>query len=182
MKKFSNITGQKVNTEPKKEVKIDEAQVLRSKMISLMNQFLSISFYGSNDYRFNGGGSKIKGQEMLAEAILDLLSDNTKKEQTKLLESLKTEITDWKVIDEKIEEINKQNTKLSLKNKVNSLFEKYSSDEGTLILVIENTYSKIENSDLLNEYNTHINSLKVNTQFKDKLNNIYQNRVKQLLS
>jgi hypothetical protein len=182
MKKFSNITNQKVGTEPKKEVKIDEAQVLKSKMISLMNQFLSISFHGSNDYRLLGGGSKIKGQEMLAEAIIDLLSDSNKKEQTKLLESLKTEITDWKVIDEKIEEINKENTKLSLKKKINSIFEKYSSDEGTLLLVIESTYSKIENTDLLSEYNKHISSLNVNSSLKGKLNDIYQTRAKQLLS
>jgi hypothetical protein len=182
MKKFSNITGQKVSQEPKKEVKIDEAQVLKSKMISLMNQFLSISFHGSNDYRLLGGGSKIKGQEMLAEAILDLLNDKTIKETTKLLESLKSEVSDWKAIDEKIEQINKTKTLISNRNKINSLLEKYSDSE-TLLLIVEKNSAKINNIKTLNDYIQIISeNNSINSEVKTQIVNIYQNRIKQLSS
>ena len=41
MKKFSNMTGQKVNEEPKVDVKITEGDLFRSKVMHLMEQFLS---------------------------------------------------------------------------------------------------------------------------------------------
>ncbi len=183
MKKFSNITGQKVSQEPKKEVRIDEAQVLKSKMISLMNQFLSISFHGSNDYRLLGGGSKIKGQEMLAEAILDLLNDKTIKETTKLLESLKSEISDWKAIDEKIEQINKEKTLISNRMKIKNLLEKYSSDNDTLILMVEKNSNKMKNEKTLLDYISIVSeSTKINNETRKNIIDIYSNRIKQLRS
>ncbi len=182
MKKFSNITGQKVSEEPKRETKIDEAQMLKSKMISLMNQFLSISFHGSNDYRLLGGGSKIKGHEMLAEAIIDLLNDKTIKETTKLLESLKSDISDWKAIDEKIEEINKEKTLISNRNKVKNLLERY-TDKKTLLIISEKNCDKITNIKTLNDYIQIIGeSISISDEIKSSLITIYTNRIKQLKS
>ncbi len=46
MKKFSNITGQKVPQEPKSEVKITEADIFKSKVMNLLDDFLRVQIYG----------------------------------------------------------------------------------------------------------------------------------------
>lgn len=180
MKKFSNITGQKVASEPKIETKVDESKIIKSKMISLMNQFLSIRFHGSNDYRLMGGGTKIEGQDMLAEAILDLLSDKSIKETTKILESLKSEIGDWQVIDEKIEQINKDRVSISNKNRIVSLMEKYSSDSETLLMVAEKSATKLTNKKTLQDYISVINESQLSETTRKSLTIIYTNRLNQI--
>ena len=109
MKKFSNITGQKVTEEPKKEVKqLNEEELFKLKLVSLMDSILSIRTYGPIDKHQRAGLIKIAGKEMLVEAIIDLLTEKSSKEQTKLLESLKTEVGNWEVIDSKIDFINRE--------------------------------------------------------------------------
>lgn len=109
MKKFRNITGQKVTEEPKKEVKqLNEEELFKLKLVSLMDSILSIRTYGPVDKHQRPGLIKIAGKEMLVEAILDLLTEKSSKEQTKLLESLKTEMGNWEVIDSKIDFINRE--------------------------------------------------------------------------
>jgi hypothetical protein len=104
MKKFSNITGQKVTEEPKKEVKqLNEEELFKIKLLSLMDSFLTVRMYGPVDNHQRAGLIKISGKELVVEAILDLLTEKSSKEQTKLLESLKNEVGDWEVIDSKID-------------------------------------------------------------------------------
>ena len=94
MKKFSKLTNQKVTEEPKVETKkIDEGEIIKYKMIDLMDKFLSIQTYGPVDRHQRAGLIKIMGKEMLAEAISDMLIDISNKDKTKLLESLKSEIS-----------------------------------------------------------------------------------------
>ena len=108
MKKFSNITGQKVTEEPKKEVKqLNEEELFKIKLLSLMDSFLTVRMYGPVDNHQRAGLIKISGKELVVEAILDLLTEKSSKEQTKLLESLKNEVGDWEVIDSKIDFINR---------------------------------------------------------------------------
>ena len=77
MKKFSNITNQTVGQEPKVETtKIDEKKVLKVKMIKLMEDLLSIETFGPIDRFQRFGLIKIKGQEILTEAIINLINYN----------------------------------------------------------------------------------------------------------
>lgn len=151
MKKFSNITNQKVGEEPKKEViQFTEEDVFKSKVMSLMEDFLTIRTYGPVDRYLRAGNIKIGGKETFLEALMSLMSDKSLKEQTKLLESLKGEIRDWEVIDAKIglvnEELDKsteKNKTLSHRNKLVSLFEKYGHDEELMLQIAESDSKKI---------------------------------------
>lgn len=183
MKKFSKITKQKVNEEPKPEIKkIDEADVIKYKMVDLMDKFLSIQTYGPIDRYQRAGLIKIMGKEMLAEAISEMLIDISNKDKTKLLESLKTEIRDWEVIDNKIESLEKERPSLNNRNKIKSLLEMY-KDEDLLIEVTESKVTKIKNVKTLIDY---ISLIGENTELKDetksKMLEIYSERIKQIES
>ena len=106
MKKFSNITGEKILQEPKVEIKINEEDVFKSKVMRLMDDFLKVQMYGPITRYHVAGTMKVSGKELFLEALMDLLNDKSNKDITKVLESLKSEIKDWKAIDEKIEEVN----------------------------------------------------------------------------
>lgn len=178
MKKFSNITNQKVGQEPKKETKIDEAQVIRYKMLDLMDRFLKIECYGSVDNRFLSGSVKIEGKEMLAEALFDLLSDKNTKEQTRILEGLKTKINNWEVIDEEIDNINKYKPSLESRSKVKSLLEKY--DDDSLLMFIESNVDKLTDVRTIEDYKILINESELESSIKSNIIEIYQNRIKQI--
>lgn len=183
MKKFSKITKQKINKEPKPEIKkIDEADVIKYKMVDLMDKFLSIQTYGPIDRYQRAGLIKIMGKEMLAEAISEMLIDISNKDKTKLLESLKTEIRDWEVIDNKIESLEKERPSLNNRNKIKSLLEMY-KDEDLLIEVTESKVTKIKNVKTLIDY---ISLIGENTELKDetksKMLEIYSERIKQIES
>ena len=183
MKKFSKITNQKINEEPKPEVKkIDEADTIKFRMINLMDKFLSIQTYGPIDKYQRSGLIKIMGKEMLAEAISEMLVDISTKDKTKLLESLKSEIKDWEVIDNKIESLDKKTPSLSNRNKMKSLLEMY-VDENLLIEVSENKSSKIKSIDTLKDYIMLVNeNSKLSNDTKIKMVEIYTERIKQIES
>ena len=85
MKKFSKITNQKVNEEPKLDSrKIDESDIIKYKMIDLMNKYLSVTTYGPVINYDVAGTIKISGKEMLAEAISDMLIELSNNDKTKL--------------------------------------------------------------------------------------------------
>lgn len=184
MKKFSKITNQKVNEEPKVEPKkIEESDVIKYKMLDLMDKFLSIQTYGPIDRYQRAGTIKIKGKEMLAEAISDMLVDISNQDKTKLLESLKTEVRDWEAIDNKIESLEKERASLNNRQKMSMFLEKYSHDEELLISVTEEKVSKVSNSETLNDYILIINENKsLNNETKTKLVEIYSERNKQISS
>jgi len=179
IKKFSNITGQKVGEEPKVDLKqLNEEEMFKSKLMSLMDQVLSIRTYGPVDRHQRAGLIKIAGKEMLVEAILDLLSEKTIKEQTKLLEGLKTEIGDWEVIDSKIDSLNKEKPLLSNRNKFNNLLENYTSD--TLIEKVESVVEKITKEKTLKDYIQLALESKLDNETKSNLVKIYSDRLNQL--
>ena len=192
MKKFSNITGEKVGEEPKKELKqFNEEDLFKSKVMNLIEDFLIIQTYGPIDRYLRAGNIKIGGKETFLEALMSLMTDKSLKEQTKLLESLKGDLRDWEVIDTKIEGVNDEMVKVSEKNKtlvhrgkLSSLYEKYGQDEDLLIQIVESDSKKISDADKLNlraitaEYMSEEGKYPKQT-FK-KIAEIFYNRAKEI--
>lgn len=179
MKKFSNITGQKVTEEPKKEVKqLKEEELFKVKLISLMDSILSIRTYGPVDNHQRAGLIKIAGKEMLVEAILDLLTEKSSKEQTKLLESLKNEVGNWQVIDSKIDFINKEKALYKSRQRFSKLLEKYDSE--SLVEKVQLDINKITKPRTLRDYIQLTQESKLNSEIKSNLVKIYTDRLNQL--
>ena len=156
MKKFSNISGYKVSEEPKEksEVKINEEEMFRGKILNLMDQLLSIRTYGPVDRYQRAGNIKIAGKEMFLEALMDLLKDKSSKDEKKILESLKSQIKDWEAIDSKIDEVEKRiaesevkDKMISHRNKLESLYKNYGQDEEMLMTMVEESCKKITDKD-----------------------------------
>lgn len=178
MKKFSNISGQKVNEEPKVEVKVDESEAFKIRVMNLMDKFLTVTTYGPVDRHLRAGNIKISGRELLAEAILDLLNSDKEDEQIKVLESLKSEIRDWQIIDEKIQSIKKEKTLISNRNKFSSMLEKYDLD--SLVEFAKETVGRITDKKTLTDYQILTNESKIDTETKSELLKIYSERLNQL--
>lgn len=156
MKKFSNITGQKVTTEPKVETKkVNEQQLLKHKILELMEQFLVIRSYGPVDRHQRAGLIQIAGKEVFLEALMNLFNTKSLKEQTKLLESLKSEITNWELLDSKVNEFNNKvsvyesnNQLLIQKQNVLKLYNKYKDDSELLLQRVEESCKKIKSGEV----------------------------------
>ena len=155
MKKFSNISNAKVGQEPeKKEVKINEEDAFKAQVVSLMDSYLRIQTYGPVDRFLRAGTLKISGKEMFAEALLTLMSDKSLKEQSAILESLKSTVGDWESIDEKIDQLNSKIEETQTKNKMiehrdklESLYERYGKDEEILLKMVESSSEKMKTSE-----------------------------------
>lgn len=182
MKKFSNISNYPVGEKPAEvEYKIDEADLFRLKVINLLEQFLSVEMHGPVDKYQRYGLIKIRGKEMAADAILSLLDEKTIKEQAKLLESLKSEVKDWKAIDNKIENLNSNliGDKFKTNHKVKSLLERY--DEDILVGVLENKIKSITKIKTLESYLEAFNtSKKLKETTLIKINKIYKDKIEQI--
>lgn len=178
MKKFSKITNQKINEEPKVDKKIDEAEEFKFKMLDLMEKFLRVQSYGPVDNRYLAGKVKIEGKEVLAEALLDLFSDSSNKKQKAILESLKSDIKDWNVIDSKIDSISKHDISLTNKLKFQRMLERY--DEESILLFTENNIEKITDKKTLNEYSLLIEKSNLKQETKQNIINIYNSRIDKL--
>lgn len=180
MKKFSNITGQKVNEEPKVEVKIDESELFRNRLMSLMDQFLTVQTYGPIDRHQRAGLIKIAGKEHLVEALLTLLQEKSTKDQTKLLEGLKSEIKDWEVIDNRIQLLTEKNIpSTSNRNKFNSLIKKYEGE--TLVEFTKESVNKITDTKIIQDYTSlTLENKSLEREIKTQLLEIYNDRLNQL--
>lgn len=178
MRKFSKLTNQKISEEPKIEKKIDESDVFKYKMIDLMNRFLKIQSYGPVDNRFLSGSVKIEGKEILAEALLDLFTDNSSKEQKKILESLKSDIKDWNVIDNKIDNLSKNDIDITNKLKFSKMIERYKDE--SLYIYLENKISKINNKKILEDYSTLMEKSNISVDIKEKCINLLNDRIQQI--
>lgn len=110
MKKFSSISNYSVPSEPKVQVNKEEnkLQSLKSKLVNLMNDLLKIQGSGAARTELVNSAITISGKESLADAIIDLIINEHGTEKIKLLESLKLEMNDWYLLDNKIEQINQQ--------------------------------------------------------------------------
>jgi hypothetical protein len=185
MKKFSNITGQKVSQEPKIEVKITEADVFKSKVMSLMDDFLRVQMYGPITRYHVAGTMKVAGKELFIEALLDLLDDKSNGDKIKMLESLKSKVTNWEYLDEKIDEIKSQPKNLfKHKSVIKSLYNKYKSDKDLLIEQTKKSASKLKSTDIIDSRYKACENLKEDSNFSTELislmSDIYLNRLNEL--
>ena len=155
MKKFSNISNVKVSEEPKVELKqLNEEEMFKAKVMNLMEQLLSVRTYGPVDRYLRAGNIKVAGKEMFLEALMDLLKDKSSKEEKKILESLKSSVSDWVAIDSKIEEVeqkiaeNQEKDKMiPHRNKLQSLYNNYGQDEEMFINMVQESCNKITNAE-----------------------------------
>jgi len=155
MKKFSNISNVKVSEEPKVEVKqLNEEEIFKVKVMNLMEQLLSIRTYGPIDRYLRAGSIKVAGKEMFLEALMDLLKDKSSKEEKKILESLKSSLSDWETIDSKIDEVNQKiaegqekDKMIPHRNKLKSLYNNYGQDEEMFMNMVQESCNKITNAE-----------------------------------
>lgn len=178
MKKFTTISRTSVPQKPEeKEIVTNEADLFKAKLMSLMSSYLTIETYGPVDRYLREGSIKIKGQELFAEAVLNLFDEKSIKEQAKLLESLKSTVRDWESIDNKIDSLNNKSD-FKVKSKVKSLIERYDSD--VLIGVLENKIQNSTNIELLNKYNEEFSKSKLDKEVIRKINNIYISKIEEI--
>lgn len=179
MKKFSNITGETVGQQKPIETKIDEAKLFKVKIISLMEQYLSIKTYGPIDRYLRAGSIEISGRELLAEAILNMFDEKTIKDQSTILESLKENVRDWKNIDDKIDELNSNKVEFKTTYKVNNLLNKYDDDK-LLIQVLENKIQKVNDIKILESYQKVFDKSNINSETKNEINKLYSSRITEI--
>lgn len=195
MKKFSSISNYNVPEEPKVQVnpKEQDKQNLKGKLITLMNDLLKIQSVGAARTELINTAITISGKEMLADAIIDLLLNESSSEKVKLLESLKLEMNDWLFIDNKIKQVNSQtiqekNSKINnIEKKLLTFIELY-GDEKDFELHTEMLASRLDKRKDIQERIEIAQSLissnrfskKQNTQikllvekFKERVNRIY---------
>lgn len=189
MKKFSKSINQKVNDEPKVEVKkVNEEEIFKSKVLNLMDDFLRIQTYGPVDRYLRAGSIKITGKELFLEALMTLMSDKSNKESKAILESLKSEIRDWTAIDNKIDELvdNKIDSKIDeIKHtkKLISIYEKWGADKQLCVKMFEKHIDGIKTPE--NAFQKYLACEKLskthdNKDFFKMLSEKYLNKSKQL--
>jgi len=185
MKKFSTVINQKISEEPKPQINVQEQKInlLREKLVKLMNDFLKIQGSGAARSELVNSAISITGQENLADAIIDLISNEFGEEKINLLESLKFEINDWYTLDSKIHQINegiikeKNQKDLNLEKKLISFLEIY-SDDREFEVIAENYSKRIKNNrEIQNRIivaESILNDTKYNRIQKDKIKSLIQ--------
>jgi len=142
MKKFSNITNYEVPKDPT-PAKVDEAVArrteLKHRVIRMMDEMLRIRSHGSVRPEMMMPTS-IEGKEMFAEALVDMIGEDDRKDAIKALESLKQTNRDWASIDEKIAEMSTQRDAV-MERKFAGLADRWGQDLSLLSEIAE-THAK----------------------------------------
>lgn len=154
MKKFSKITNQKINEEPKVKELITEEDIFKYGVLDLMEKLLTIRTYGPVDRYLRAGSIKIAGKEMFIEALMNLMDSKTLKDKVKLLEGLKSKISDWESLDKGIEEVNikinessNRGKMLSHRTRIIDLYKAYKDDKDMLLQQVTEMADKIKNGE-----------------------------------
>lgn len=162
MNKFSSISGNKVNNLPKLIKSPEEMQVeqLKNSLLQLLDNCLTIRSYGAPRKNILQDTVKIAGKEMFIEALIDFMSNESLKDQITVLESLKSNNSDWKSIDNKINELNTEIQSIRYLNvnqngvkKIKMFLENYVEDD-RFDTLLENYVNKLNNGE--EAYNTHL--------------------------
>lgn len=152
MKKFSNISNVEVGKEP--EVKVDEklqkVEIFKHSILKLMDDFLSIRSSGSARPEIMIP-THIVGKELFVEALHDFLIQQDNKEIVTVLESLKSEVRDWKTLDDKIDEINKDKRNLLEERRLMQILERWDTDEDNLINFVKEYKGKLTDKQIQNK-------------------------------
>jgi len=150
MKKFSKITGQSVGEQKPIKNQVTELDLMKTGIMKLMDNYLNVQMYGPVTRYSVSGSAKVAGKEMFLGALLDMLEEFSSKEKVKLLESMKSEITNWEFLDTKINELNihleevSESKLVAHKEKIKSLYSRY-NDEKELLEQFDKSVSKIKN-------------------------------------
>lgn len=153
MKKFSKITNVKVNEQKPVETITTELDLMKAGVKKLMDSYLNVQMYGPVTRHERAGTVKVVGKELFLEALIDFLEEFTSKDKVKVLESLKSESKDWKLIDSKIDEIKessnqiKESKLVSHKEKVKSMIKRFNTKE-SLKDYLNTTLPKVKNGEL----------------------------------
>jgi hypothetical protein len=153
MKKFSKITNVKVNEQKPVETTTTELDLMKAGVKKLMDSYLNVQMYGPVTRHERAGSVKVVGKELFLEALIDFLEEFTSKDKVKVLESLKSESKDWKLIDSKIDEIKessnqiKESKLVSHKEKVKSMIKRFNTKE-SLTDYLNTTLPKVKNGEL----------------------------------
>ena len=170
MKKFSKITNVKVNEQKPVETTTTELDLMKAGVKKLMDSYLNVQMYGPVTRHERAGSVKVVGKELFLEALIDFLEEFTSKDKVKVLESLKSESKDWKLIDSKIDEIKestnqiKESKLVSHKEKVKSMIKRFNTKE-TLTDYLSTTLPKVKNGEL-----AYMRSLSAKRMMKENKN------------
>ena len=154
MDKFSKISGTKVNELPAMVTDKDKVKLeaLKAGINSLIDNFLTLRYYGSAGRNIMENTVKIGGKELFIEALIDFMNDKSIEDQIKTLESLKADTRDWQVIDNKINELfnsidenKKFNENKKQISKIKTLLDTYGDDD-RFQQILENLVQKSNNS------------------------------------
>jgi hypothetical protein len=173
MDKFSKISGNKVSELPaivtdKDKVKLE---ALKVGINSLIDNFLTLRYYGSAGRNIMENTVKIGGKELFIEALIDFMNDKSIEDQIKTLESLKGDTRDWQVIDNKINELfnfidenKKFNENKKQISKIKTLLDTY-GDDGRFQQILENLVQKSNNSNEASLMSETANKMKSNFKY-----------------
>ena len=173
MDKFSKISGNKVSELPaivtdKDKVKLE---ALKVGINSLIDNFLTLRYYGSAGRNIMENTVKIGGKELFIEALIDFMNDKSIEDQIKTLESLKANTRDWQVIDNKINELfnsiddnKKFNENKKQIAKIKTLLDTYGDDD-RFQQILENLVQKSNNSNDALLMSETANKMKTNFKY-----------------
>lgn len=155
MKKFSNLTGQKIGKEelPKIDKSIEEKNIFKSKINNLLDNLLSVQIYGPVNRYQVAGTLKVAGKEMFIEALMDMLDEYAIGDKIKLLESLKSETRDWTMLDNKVNEMETLLEKITdsklvrHRENIKSIYNRYKDDSNLLLEQIEKSAQRLKSAD-----------------------------------
>lgn len=155
MKKFSKQTNSPVGVEKDKVSEVSEQEILKVKIMNLMNDFLRVQTYGPVTRYQVAGTMKVAGKELFLEALLDLLENWDSKKEIKVLEELKSQVLDWESIDRKIDQIKLENSKkFEEENFFKSLVQRWGGDRDLVLEKVKLGLDKLTNSELESRIST----------------------------
>lgn len=178
MKKFSKVTNHKIKEEPILNNEINKEEYLKYQILELASKFLKIRSYGPLDDKHFFGDVEIEGKEMLADAIINLFNQEFSNNKKSILESLKKDMSDWKLIDDKINELSKSDIDFKNQIKFNKILERH--DQESLLLFLTSNVNKITNKKTLIDYKFLIEKSNLSDNIKKNIINLYNKKIRKM--
>jgi hypothetical protein len=153
MKKFSKQTNSPVGVEKPTEKIVSEGDILKSKIMGLMDDFLRVQTYGPVTRYQVAGTMKVAGKELFAEALVDFLKNWDSKKEVKALQEFKNWSLDWEAIDKRIDFLNSEKTYLNEKITLESMIQRWGDDEEVLLERVKMTVKNLQIEEIENRIN-----------------------------